>query len=187
MHRGVKCPVAHVLLGAALLLGQPAWAGAETFGYKGLELGSSIVQVATNPRYECRASNAPAADTICSLRPRERETIAGAPLTSLFLFYGEGRLTSIALHLEEKHFARVVDALAGKYGRPTLRAAPVRNLKGAAFENRIYTWRNATDSLMAERYAARIDQSAIRYAADDLIRRMEQRRAAVAKDPRQDL
>lgn len=172
-----------------------AWAGlssgaapqAERFAFKGIELGSAIANVASNPKFECRSASAPAADTICGLRPKETETIAGAPVRSLFFFYHGGRLTSIALHVDEKHFTQVIDALRGKYGAAPVKTEAIRNLKGVAFENRTYTWKSATESLTAQRYAGRVDQSAIRYSADDLIRGIEARRAAVAKDPSKDL
>lgn len=179
------------LAGLAVL----AWAGlsfgaapqAERFAFKGIELGSAIAGVASNPKFECRSASAPAADTICGLRPKETETIAGAPVRALFFFFYEGKLTSIAIHVEEKHFARIADALRGKYGAASVTTEAIRNLKGVAFENRTYAWKSATESLTAQRYAGRVDQSAIRYSADDLIRRIEARRAAVAKDPSKDL
>ncbi len=160
---------------------------AEKFAYKGIELGSAIAAVASNPKYECRTASAPAADTICGLRAKEKETIAGAPVKSLFFFFYDGKLTSIAIHLEEKHFTQVAEALRGKYGNAPVQVEALRNLKGQAFENRTYTWKSPTESLLAQRYAGRLDQSAIRYSADELISRIEARRAAVAKDPSKDL
>jgi hypothetical protein len=157
------------------------------FTYKGIELGSGIAAVASNPKYECRTASAPAADTICGLRAKEKETIAGAPVKSLFFFYYDGKLTSLAIHLEEKHFAQVAEALRGKYGDAPARTEAIRNFKGETFENRTYTWKSSTESLTAQRYAGRVDQSAIRYSADELIRQIEARRAAVAKDPSKDL
>lgn len=174
-----------ILAWVGVSFGAPA--GAEPFAFKGIELGSAIVHVASNPKFECRSASAPAADTICGLRPKERETIAGAPVKSVFFFYYDGKLTSIALHVDEKHFAQVTDALRGKYGAAPVKTEAIRNLKGVAFENRTYTWKSATQSLTAQRYAGRVDQSAIRYAADELIRGIEARRAAVAKDPSKDL
>ena len=160
---------------------------AEKFAFKGVELGSAIAAVASNPRYECRTASAQAADTICGLRAKEKETIAGAPVKSLFFFYYDGKLTSIAIHLEEKHFVQVVEALRGKYGDTPVKTEAIRNLKGKAFENQTYAWQSPTETLLAQRYAGRVDQSAIRYSADELIRRIEARRAAVAKDPSKDL
>jgi hypothetical protein len=106
---------------------------------------------------------------------------------SLFFFYYDGKLTSIAIHLEEKRFAQVAEALRGKYGDTPARTEVIRNLKGMVFENRTYAWKSPTETLLAQRYAGRVDQSAIRYSADELIRRIEARRAAVAKDPSKDL
>ncbi|HNF89161.1 MAG TPA: hypothetical protein PLL19_07515 [Thiobacillaceae bacterium] len=172
----------------AALLGA-AWAAhaAERFGFKGIELGSGIAAVANSPKYECRTASAPGADTICSLRPREKETIAGAPVRSLFFFYFDNRLTGITLHLEEKHFAQVVEALRGKYGPGRVQTETVRNLKDLAFENRTLTWRSAGESLTAQRYTGRLDLSAIRFSAEDLVRDIERRRADIARNPGKDL
>lgn len=170
-----------------LLCAPVAAAAAGGFAFKGIELGSGIAAVANNPRYECRTANAPAADTICGLRPRERETIAGAPVRSIFFFYYDGRLTSISLHVDEPRFAEVVEALGGKYGESAVTREALRNLKGVAFENRTHTWKTATQTLLARRYSGRVDQSLIRYTDDDAMRRIEAARAAVAKDPRKDL
>lgn len=175
------------LLAWVVSFGATAAPQAEKFAYKGIELGSGIAAVASNPKYECRTASAPAADTICGLRAKEKETIAGAPVKSLFFFYYDGKLTSIAIHLEEKRFAQVAEALRGKYGDTPARTEVIRNLKGMVFENRTYAWKSPTETLLAQRYAGRVDRSAIRYSADELIRRIEARRAAVAKDPSKDL
>ena len=182
-------PFARIALLAAgfLTTSAPAAAPAERFAFKGIALGSDIAALASNPKYECRTSSAPAADTLCGLRPREKETIAGAPVRSVFFFFYGGKLTSISLYLDERHFAQVIDALRGKYGETPVRSEPIRNLKGVHFENRTYVWSTAEDRLQAQRYAGRVDQSALRYSAEALIRSIEARRAEVAKDPRKDL
>lgn len=164
-----------------------AFAASEPFGFKGIDLGSGIEPVASNPKYDCRSASAPGSDTICSLRAQEKETIAGAPIRSLFFFYYDGKLTGIAIHLEEKNFAQVVEALRGKYGEARLEREAIRNLKGVGFENRAYTWTGQGATLMARRYSGRLDLSSIRFSADELIHRIEQRKAAVAKDPGKDL
>jgi hypothetical protein len=177
-----------VLLGLALAsFSAGAAPSPEKFGFKGIELGSGIAAVANNPKYECHTASTPAADTICGLRAQEKETMAGAPVNTLFFFFYDGKLTSIAIHLEEKHFAQVVDALRGKYGDTPVQAESIRNLKGLVFENRTYTWKTPGETLTAQRYSGRVDQSSIRFKADELIRRIEQHRNAVARDPRKDL
>lgn len=176
-----------LFLAGAVLVSGVAIAAPEAFGFKGIDLGSGIGPVASNPKYECRTASAPGGDTICSLRAQEKETIAGAPIRSLFFFYFDGKLTGIAIHFEEKGFGRAVEALRGKYGEGKVERETIRNLKGVGFENRIYTWATPTETLTAQRYAGRVDMSSIRFTADDLIRRIEQRRAIVAKDPRKDL
>jgi hypothetical protein len=174
------------LIALACLL--PAWAAhAETLGFKGVELGSPLARIASDPRHDCRAVNTPIGDTICSLRQREAETIAGAPIATLFYFYDASRLSGIQMSIAEKDFQRVVDALAAKYGAAARTTEKVKNFKGEPFENRVYHWKFPDGSLLAQRYAGRLDKSVIRYNDDGAAQRVQQRRAAAAKDPRQDL
>jgi hypothetical protein len=171
-----------------LALVSTAWAGpVEPLAFKGIALGSAITALAADPRYDCRASQSPAADRICSLRPQEQETIAGAPVNSLFWFYYRGRLTSISIHLDERHFNRVLAALQAKYGPGEARSEAVRNLKGASFENRIHTWRQGGGTLVAQRYAGRLDKSSLRYADEAAIRAIEAQRRSNQAAPERDL
>ena len=171
-------------LACALL---PLAGQAEPLGFKGVVLGSPLARVASDPRHDCRAVNTPIGDTICSLRRREAETIAGAPITSLFYFYDVGSLSGIQITIAEKDFQRVVDALAAKYGAGVLTAEKVKNRSGATFENRTWTWQRPDGSLRAQRYSGRLDKSTIRYSDDSAAQRIQQRRAAAAKDPGKDL
>ncbi|OYY94149.1 MAG: hypothetical protein B7Y41_07410 [Hydrogenophilales bacterium 28-61-23] len=177
-----------LLLGAMLLLAaRPVLAEAEKLGFKGVELGSNLAQIASNPKFDCRVVSTPIADKVCGLRPREKETIAGAPVDSLFYFYDQTGLTGIVVNLDEKHFQPVVAALTEKFGSPGLKTETVKSLKGVAFENRTYRWTRPEGSLLAERYAGRLDKSTIRYTDDSAAQRVRQRRALLAKDPRKDL
>ena len=189
-----EAPALHACLGGlkrflvALACALPVFtAHADPIGFKGVELGSPLARVASDPRHDCRAVSAPIGDTICSLRPREAETIAGAPITLLFYFYDIGALTGIQITVAEKDFQRVVDALAAKYGPGALTTEKVKNLNGTAFENRTYLWKRPEGSLQAQRYSGRLDKSVIRMTDDNAARRVQQRRAAAAKDPRKDL
>jgi hypothetical protein len=176
-----------ILASGLLIAAAPALADAEKLGFKGVELGSSLAQVASNPRFDCRIVTTPIADLVCSLKPHEKETIAGAPIDSLFYFYDQTRLTGITVNLNEKHFQPVVAALSEKFGPPGLTTETLKNVKGAAFENRIYRWIRPEGSLQAQRYAGQLDKSAIRFTDDSAAQRIQQRRALLAKDPRKDL
>ncbi len=175
------------LLGAALLLTAIPSPAAEKLSFKGVELGSSLAQIASNPKYECHIVSTPIADKICSLRAHEKETIAGAPIDSLFYFYDQSSLTSIAVNLSEAHFQPVIAALSEKFGPPALKTETIKSLKGVAHENRSYRWQRPEGSLQAERYAGRLDKSSIRFTDENAAQRVQQRRALLAKDPRKDL
>jgi len=176
------------LIGATLLFATAqAFAEGDKLGFKGVELGSNLAQIASNPKFDCRVVSTPIADKVCSLRVREKETIAGAPIDSLFYFYDQTGLTGIVVNLDEKHFQPVVAALTEKFGSPSLKTETVKSLKGVAFENRTYRWSKPEGSLQAERYAGRLDKSTIRFTDDGAAQRIQQRRTLLAKDPRKDL
>lgn len=160
-----------------------AWA-TEPLGFKGHTIGASNVAIAQDPRFDCRVVRTPTADQVCTLRPKEQETIAGARVNSLYYFYDRARLTGIVISLPERDFQAVAQALEAKYGAPLVRAEQIRNLKGDSFENRTLTWRQGEARLEAQRYAGRLDQSLIRLSDEAATGRIRQRRS---QDPAQDL
>ena len=170
---------------AVLLASQTALA--DSYGLKGVTLGSNVSLIANNTKFECRSVNTPTSDRICSLRKDETETIAGANLNGLFYFYYQSALTGITMSLDEKHFQSVVSALREKYGTPTQRSEPIKTLAGKAYENVVYRWHQGDQSIEAERYSGQIDTSAIRITDDTAAQRIEQRRQQLAKDPQKDL
>jgi hypothetical protein len=177
----------HLIVAALFFSATTGFAAGEKLSFKGVELGSNLAQIASNPKFDCRVVTTPIADKICSLRPHEKETIAGAPVDSLFYFYDQTGLTGIVVNLEEKHFQPVVAALTDKFGTPSLKTETVKSMKGIAFENRTYQWIKPEGSLKADRYAGRLDKSVIRFTDDKAAQRIQQRRALLAKDPRKDL
>lgn len=162
----------------------PLAGAADPLGFKGQAIGASSLAIAQDPRFDCREVHAPTADQICTLRPKEQETIAGVRVSSLYYFYDRARLTGISLSLPESHFADVVRALEEKYGPPQAKTEKIRNLKGSDFENRTLTWRQGDVRLEAQRYVGRLDQSMIRLSDEAAAERIRQRRALA---PGQDL
>jgi hypothetical protein len=174
-----------------LLLGfcASAWAGTAepTLAFKGVALGSSITAISDDPRYACPAITAPGADRICSLREHEKETIAGVPVRSLFWFFYRGRLNRIVINIDESDFAKVEAALQSRYGPGEVRTEGISNLKGKRFENRIHSWHPAGGSLVAQRYAGRVDWSVIRYSDEETLRGIREQRQHIKASPESDL
>lgn len=171
-----------VLLLVALVAAPATFA--EPLGFKGQTIGASNVVIAQDPRFECRVVRTPTADQVCTLRPKEQETIAGVRVDSLYYFYDRARLTGITISLPESRFQAVTQALEAKYGPPQAGVEQVKNLKGDSFENRTLTWRQGDARLQAQRYAGRLDQSLIRLTDETAVQRIRQRRAQA---PAQDL
>lgn len=170
---------------AGLLLA-PA-AQAESYGFKGVDLGSHVSLIANNPKYDCRAVKTPTADRVCGLRKDETETMAGLPIDSIFYFYDQSALTGITIHLPEKHFQAVVSALVARYGASARTMETVKNLRGRPFENQIDTWRKEGQSMVAQRYSGRLDQSSVRISDDRAAERIKTRRDRIRQEPGSDL
>lgn len=170
---------------AALLLALPA--AAESYGFKGATIGSSLSLMTSNPLIECIPSSVPTADHICFLGKGAAETIADSPVDSIFYFYFQNRLTGITISFEEKDFENVVKALQNKYGTPTRQSETVKTLAGKTYENVTYRWQQAGQSIKAERYAARIDKSSIQISDDGAELRVKQFREHAVKRSGDDL
>lgn len=160
---------------------------AEPYGFKGIALGSHVGLVANNPKYDCRAVRTPTADRVCGLRKDEVETMAGAPVTTLFYFYDQTVLTGITIGLDERHFQTVVKALGERYGKAALQRETIRNLSGKDFENHTYIWRRDGQSIVAQRYSGRVDRSSVRISDDGAAERIRQRRERLQQRPQEDL
>ncbi len=171
----------------AAMFGLAGGAVAGDYGFKGINLGSHVSQIVGNPKYDCKTVTTPSADRVCDLKKDEVETMAGVPVANVFYFYDQTTLTGISIGLEEKHFQAVVTALTGKYGTPALAKTQIKNLKGVAFENLVYTWRAKGESIVAERYSGRLDRSLIRITEDGAAQRIRARRESVAREPGKDL
>lgn len=150
---------------------------AQPFAFKGMALGASNAGIVTDPRFACQNVRAPNAEQICSLRPKEQETMAGERVESLYYFFDRARLTAVVVGINAVHFDKVATALSARYGAPEVSLEQVKNYKGESFENRTLSWRQAAHTLQAQRYAGRLDRSVIRITDHSAAERIRQRRA----------
>jgi hypothetical protein len=164
-----------------------AFGQSEPFEFKGIGLGSDITAIESSPKFSCRNPDSPIADRICSLRYGERETIAGAPIGTLLLYYYDGKLQTISISLEAKHFSQVAEALKEKYGEGNSKTETIQNRMGASFENRIVTWRKPGAILEAKRFSGKIDTSSVMFRTDVAIEEFNRRRGSTAKEQAKDL
>ncbi|NTV95003.1 MAG: hypothetical protein HGA75_06245 [Thiobacillus sp.] len=160
---------------------------AESYGFKGINLGSNISQLANTLKYDCRSVKTPTADQVCTPRPGAAETIAGAPVDTIFYFYAQSLLTGISVYFPEKHFTDVVASLSSKYGVSVIEKETVRNLNGKSFENQIHTWHQGAESMVAQRYSGRLDKSSVRISDDAAAQRVKERRERIKREPGSDL
>ena len=159
----------------------------EPFDFKGMVLGSDASNVEGTSRFFCGDPKSSIADRSCSLRYDVKETIAGAPVQGLSLYYYSGKLETIRITLDQRNFSQVAAALAEKYGEGAVRAETVHNRMGAAFENTIYSWRRGTATLEARRYSGKLDTSLVTYRTDFAVAEFERRRGPAAKEKAKDL
>lgn len=168
---------------STLALANPA-----PFEFKGIALGSDLADFESNPKYSCWDPNKPlVVDNVCKLNSSDIETIAGAPVKSLlFLFHAE-KLSSISIHLEEKYFTQVVEALTEKYGQGQYTSEVIKNRMGTSFKNKNYTWIKLGVLLEATRYAGKLDTSVVLYRTVKSIEEYKNRRGTSSKDHAKDL
>lgn len=173
-------PLAALLIG--LLLAAPAPAQEMPFDLNGLTLGSALAPVEGSSRYTCMDPQSPAADKLCRLRPGQSETVGGAPVKRLFLYYYSGKLEMISVTLDAKHFVDVVAALTKQYGKASVETETMQNASGTSFENRIYTWRRGNASLEVQTYGRDLDNSSMIYRTDFSLQEYTRRSGAKAPD-----
>lgn len=160
----------------------------DTFDYKGKSLGSDLTSFQSDPKYSCWDPKKPlVADMVCKPAAGETETIAGAPAKSvLFVFYA-GKLSAISVHIEEKYFTQVIEALKEKYGKGEYESEMIQNRMGAKFENKNYVWLKAGGMLNATRYSGNLETSAVLYRTGKSVEEYINRRTTTAKDRAKDL
>jgi hypothetical protein len=163
---------------AVLLLASPGAAQESPFDFQGIALGSDLASIEGTSRFSCVDPQSPVADQLCRLRPGQSETIADAPVNRLFLYYYSGKLEMISVTLDAKHFVAVVAALTRKYGTGSVETETMRNATGAAFENKIYTWRRGSATLEVQTYGRDLETSSMIYRTDFSLQEYTRRRGA---------
>lgn len=165
-----------------LLLAAPGSAQEAPFDFNGIALGSHASSIEGTSRFSCMDPRSPVADRLCRLKPPERETIAGAPVKGLFLYYYSGKLEMITVTLDPNHFPGVVAALTEKYGTGSLETETLKNLTGATFENKIYSWRRNKATLEAQTYGRNLETSSVIYRTDFSLQEYTRRSGAAVKE-----
>lgn len=158
-----------------------------TFDFKGIKLGSDISSIENNSKFTCRDSNLLGADRVCTLKHRERETVANTAVKTITLLYYSGKLECISILIEEKNFTEVVEALMEKYGKGTLKSEMLQNRMGSTFENQVYSWRRGNSNLEAIRYFGNIEKAHLKYFTDFSIKEFARRRDITTKEKAKDL
>lgn len=115
------------LLLILILFSSHIFAEPKSLSFKDLEIGSDISDVKADVKYTCKEVTSPLADTICNLNLSEYETIAGAEIKLLLLYYSNRKLNLIDISLEESSFTQVVSALKEKYGRAKFKSEKLQN------------------------------------------------------------
>ncbi|HAM59574.1 MAG TPA: hypothetical protein DCQ64_30860 [Candidatus Rokubacteria bacterium] len=170
-----------------LFLASSGYAQEPPFDFKGIALGSDISSIENTSRFSCRDPQSPIADRVCSLKFGERETIAGASVEVLLLYYYSGKLETISISFSAKHFSEVAAALTEKYGAGSVKTEAVQNRMGATFENKIYSWRRDNATLEAKRYSSKLDRSSVMYRTDFAQQEFARRRGTTVKEKAKDL
>ncbi|MCF8083593.1 MAG: hypothetical protein K9M96_10890 [Deltaproteobacteria bacterium] len=156
-------------------------------GFKELLLGSSLQDIQKDSRYHCEAKkDLGIADTVC-MRYAPKETIAGAPIRLMTLFYTEGKLTNIWVVLKTDYFSQVLEALKEKYGNSETKKNHVQNKLGATFENVTYTWHEGRDEINATKYSIDLKTSTVSYVDQEAYNTFKKKLDLEAKENAEDL
>lgn len=139
----------------------------EPFDFKGTKLGSHLRDLPNRLRYDCRPNITPIADAVCTLESSQQETIAGATVRSMFLYYYDNQLSSISLTIEARSMDEVVAALTGRYGQPRVDQQTVANRKDGRTTNQINTWSNDVSMIEVRSIGAGDNASSVRFYSAD--------------------
>lgn len=155
------------------------------FEFKGFRIGeTTYAQVQSANQFECRTIKEPVADYACQAR---RETIAGAPTSSVLLvFYGD-KLTTIMITFGTEDFQQVKRALEDKYGQGKIASSTVQNRMGASFDNETITWRSSGSSMTLKMRDRKIDQASLSITASTAVDEFNRRVHAADKKNAGDL
>ena len=144
-----------------------AYAADEAVGFKGINLGSDISEMEKDSRYKCHPDpNNAWHDSACRLDSKEKETIAGSPISSPTLDYFANKLWQISIRFDSDDFQTVIDSLKTKYGKGKITKEKVQNKLGATFVNEIVTWKKGTSNIVAKKFASNLDKSSLRFYTD---------------------
>ena len=178
-----------------LLLSSVTFAQEPPFDFKGIALGSDISAARSNSKFECyEMEKRPphrivSGDHYCShhYSIKGEETIAGAPIRNIYLYYYFGKLERIEIRLWARDFHQVLAALQEKYGPGSVKTETVQNRMGATFENSIYPWRRNSATLEAKKYEGDLEISSLDFETDFARQEAKRRRAGAAKKGAKDL
>lgn len=144
--------------------------------FKGLRLGSSYSEFASNNRFRCsEEKKSPLGDATCSYIYGTRETVADAAVIWATFYFYDGALARVSVLIDEADFDQVLAAYLEKYGRPaSTRKGSITTRMGAKLNNELAVWTRASGSIeLRRRTSADVTQSSITYeiqAADRLYR-----------------
>jgi hypothetical protein len=135
------------ILFAFLLLAGPALPAG--FELNGRALGDRSDEVLNDPRYDCGGVSACFLFTACSFKDAARETLYGAPLEALTLYYAGERVAAIEAQFAPQDFDRVAQESLRAYGD-----AQPEEVAHAVPGNAVYAWREGSRVLRLERFFA---------------------------------
>jgi hypothetical protein len=184
----LNCPKAHGIFWAALLAIVAGTVNAsDTYGFKVYQLGSDFkVLEEYRPNSGCKTPQDTVAGDKTCFYPDGADSIAGANIKELGLFYYGDKLNFIHLVIDVRDFGTVVEALKDRYGQPIKKTSTVRTKAGVVYTNEQYSWDNRESNIVADLYAESVEKSNIVFSLKSGIleskRRDQERRKQRQKD-----
>lgn len=159
----------------------------ERIGFKIFDLGMPYSAMAGNLAFHCSERPTDLADQECRSRRNVKESIAGVEVQGIDLQFFNERLSRIAVHISERHFLGVAEALIEKYGAPRRSTEALQNRMGATFEGAVYTWKREGGVIRAEQYYGSLSDSVVVWMSDTHVAEFARRRASKAEARSRDL
>lgn len=159
----MRATVLAAIAGAMLTAG-PALA----FEFKGIPLGGTMASFkAAHPAFSCMVEVP--CDTlsvgIYDEGARAALSYAGVAADSISARFIDSKLAIVTIRFKPGGYRQIVEALAEKYGPPTIERSELQNRMGAKFDQEVATWESSAGRLEVKRFGMTLEMGVLSMAS----------------------
>jgi hypothetical protein len=127
-------------------------------------------------------------DRVCHGGLRTPFTYGGVPVKIVAAYFYADRLSTVNVSIEERHFRTLSQTLVEAFGSPaSSKEDELSTRAGGTYTNTTNVWRKGASTVMARRYAGRIDTSSVGISTLDATAEFQRRREAQSRKGAKDL